>query len=141
MQKNLFRLVEMSYSVYEKSSKIHPLALHSAVKSLSRGSLDIRRSNANYIYNSLANYNVFHDLEMQGVTPYVLPIFHNKQKLDRMVDAFGRIGISSGVYQFDVNRNMLDPKFAPCAWIPIHPGVHRGVLDQVIDIIKRESAG
>ena len=57
------------------------------------------------------------------VVPFFIPYFADYEQLAYLTRALTRQGVESGVYHFDVNRNMFNSHYAPSLIVPVHQGL------------------
>ncbi|MBI4283291.1 MAG: DegT/DnrJ/EryC1/StrS family aminotransferase [Chloroflexi bacterium] len=131
------RLVEMSYGVYDLGTRINSRAARIVAHELRKGSLDRRDSNKDFFLSELKRTGVFDRLDHCGITPYVLPLFAPRKWLEAVELTLREVGVETGIYHFDVNRNMLDPHFEECLWVPVHPGVTEPIREKMADAVRR----
>lgn len=131
------KLVEMSYGVYDMGTRINSRAARIVAHELRQGSLDRRDSNKDFFLCELKTTGVFDPLDHRGITPYVLPLFAPRGRLEVVELALRGMGIETGMYHFDVNCNMLEPQFEECVWIPVHPGVTEQVRERITAAVKK----
>ena len=69
------------------------------------------------------------------VVPYVAPFFAPAEALELAAAALGKQGVETGVYHFDVERDMSASNYRKCVAVPMHQGISaermtaiRGVL-------------
>ena len=62
--------------------------------------------------------------------------FRYEDNLKMMVKKLREKNIFTGIYHFDVNRNILDPNFQKCMWIPVHQGLNKDTLKLICDTIS-----
>jgi hypothetical protein len=53
------------------------------------------------------------------------------------VDKLTKNKIESGIYNFDVNRNLLNPDFKECVILPCHQGISSDDINKIINLIKK----
>ena len=73
------------------------------------------------------------------VLPWALPVTLGWPFKDLMKVALRLqdIGVESGVYHFDTNCNLLNPKFIECVLVPCHHQISDSKLAQIVEEIKR----
>jgi len=76
-------------------------------------------------------------LESTGVTPYVIPIIAPIEKLLRCELKLKEAGFATGIYNFDVNRNILNPSFQKCLWVLCGGAIPSNMLNRQLEIIKK----
>jgi len=129
---NLF--LSMSYSLYSDAIKPSRLA-----KSLLRFKLEkeinVRQKRYYNFFDQTKDLGICDHLEKEGITPYVIPIRCSESKNKTLVRALHDKGIMTGLYYFDMNRNLLAPKFEQCVWIPCHSGISDKDFSEIIDTV------
>lgn len=137
MNKKLLSLIEMSYSAYDKCTVIHPRAYNTIAAELLNHSLERRRENSAYFMNELKGDSGLIEVERNEVVlPYVLPYLGTRKRLEEIRERFAKVDVQTGIYNFDVNRNMMSPEFKECIWIPVHPGVDSQLREKIIKILR-----
>ena len=134
---NLF--LKMSYGIYGDALKPSRLA-QKLLKSKLESEIDIRKKRYQYFRKETDHLGICEHLERDGVTPYVIPIRVSDNKAEKMVDALRKKGIETGVYQFDINRNVLSPRFVPCIWVPCHSGISDGEFEKITRTVLKTYA-
>lgn len=130
-------LSDASYAFYGKALR----ASDEAVRLLERklgSEIDTRQKRYQYFLEKTSAFDITSHLEREGIAPYVIPIRCKEAKNKEIVDALGKRGVMTGVYNFDVNRNMLSPQFAPCILIPCHGGISDELFDEIISLILKK---
>lgn len=132
-------LTKMSYALYGDALKPSALAAR-----LLKAKLDIevaiRQKRYREFRAATDDWGFCDHLENEGVTPYVIPIRVKSERQESLIAALAKAGIESGIYQFDVNRNLLDPKFENCILIPCHGGISNGLFSGMTELIIKSSA-
>ena len=41
--------------------------------------------------------------------------------------------ISTGIYNFDVNRNLFNPLYKKCIWVPVHQGLSTKKMSEICE--------
>lgn len=128
---------EMVYGKTDSAFKIKNISLRIVNKQLLNGAMERRKENYRFIleyFNDRPDY--FKDLERKGVIPYIVPLFDKEENLKKMVKSLREKNVITGIYHFDVNRNMLNPNFKKCIWIPMHQGLDQDTLELICKTIK-----
>lgn len=135
---NLF--LNMSYSLYGEAIK-PSRAAKSLLKSKLKKEINIRQKRYHNFFDQTKGLGICDHLERDGITPYVIPIRCSEFKNKTLVRALHDKEIMTGLYHFDMNRNLLEPKFEQCVWIPCHGGISNkdfsNITDTVIKVLKR----
>lgn len=129
-------LLNMSYAIYGDALKPGRLAKKLLFSKI-ENEVNERKNRYQYFYNQTEELGIVSHLEKEGIAPYVIPISCPSPKSQELVKALREMGIMTGLYNFDVNKNMLSPNFVPCIWIPCHRGISDKVFSDIIDIVKK----
>ena len=73
--------------------------------------------------------------------PWVFPLFLKRRYRDLVVKSLIENDIESGVYHFDINRNILKPDFRKCVPIPCHQGISEDDIGRIIEIVREAIRG
>lgn len=133
-EKNGFEL-EREYAIYDRLGACAPKALSITMRNLTDGSLERRRRNAKHLreeFDSKDRLGLYEDT----VTPWVVPLFFSAKRMRHIATTLNSAGVESGIFHFDVNRNMLDPDYRECLAVPCHDGITDKEMDNIIRIIK-----
>ena len=133
-QKITEALMAMSYATYGQAVYPAKRAIR-LVKTKLGAEIAARQENYQYFRSKTEQLGICNHLEADGVTPYVIPIRLPVGKEQPVAAALQAAGIETGVYQFDINRNIFESQFVPVVWVPCHGGVTRQQIDEMIDII------
>lgn len=117
---NLF--INMSYALYGEALKPSRLATGLFCAKID-GEIRVRQERYQYFRNKAAHLGICDHLEPDGVTPFVIPIRCPEPKNKALLVSLRERGVITGLYHFDINRNLLEPKFVQCVWIPCHGGI------------------
>jgi hypothetical protein len=129
-------LLNMSYSIYGDALSPSKLAVKMLYSKLD-SEIKTRRERYSLLLREVDNFGICDYLERKDIiTPYVIPIFCS-EKNKKIVDVFKSNGIVTGIYNFDVNRNLLSPKFIECVWVPCHGGISDENFYKIIGLIKK----
>ncbi|HLC89334.1 MAG TPA: DegT/DnrJ/EryC1/StrS family aminotransferase [Patescibacteria group bacterium] len=115
-------LLEMSYAIYGDAIKTSQMARR-LLKSKIENEINVRRKRYRYFWDQTKDLGIADYLEKEGVTPYVIPVICHQGIADKLVQKFKERGVISGIYQFDIKRNLLNPEFMPCVWLPCHSSI------------------
>jgi len=129
---------EMVYAKTDAAFRIKNLSLRSVSHELENSALEKRKANYRFILDHFADRpEYFSYLEKEDISPYVVPLFAKSEVLIKIAGNLLKNGFYSGVYHFDVNKNVLEPLFKKCVWLPMHQGVARRSLEKVFTIIRK----
>lgn len=73
--------------------------------------------------------------EESDVVPYVVPWLGPQEALPGVVTALERIGVETGIYHFDVNRDMSVPEYQKCVAVPVHQQINKQRMQEICDTI------
>ena len=97
----------------------------------------IRQKRYQYFLQQVGDIGICDHLEKDGITPYIVPIYCPESKNEKIINALKEIGIETGLYHFDVNRNLLSPKFIQCIRIPCHSGISDDKFNVMTELIRK----
>ena len=129
------REVARNYAIYPELFSCPPYATKVVAATLASGALEKRRENFNLLREAFWGKTEERLLEGSEVCPWVVPLFFGS-KNKNVAAALQMRGIESGVYHFDVNRNMLKPHFVECVLVPCHQGLTGAVIQSMIHTIR-----
>ncbi|MEK7074335.1 MAG: DegT/DnrJ/EryC1/StrS family aminotransferase [Patescibacteria group bacterium] len=94
-----------------------------------------------YIFETLKkqaspNYYPDHLEEGSDVIPLCMPIFFPEAKLSVAQEMLKKKNIKVDILHFDVNRNVLDPRYIKCLAFPCHQYVTEEELHHMCDVIR-----
>ncbi len=127
-------LSDASYAFYGRALRPSNAAVRLLEAKLGN-EIDARRKRYQHFLGEVGASGIVNHLEKEGIVPYVIPILCPESKNKEIVDALRSMGIMTGVYNFDINRNMLSPKFVPCILIPCHEGISDELFRSIISLI------
>ncbi len=129
-------LLGMSYALYGNALKPSCLAKN-LLKIKIKNEIEIRQKRYLYFWEQTKNLGICDHLEKEGITPYVIPIRCPESKSDALVGALKEKGITTGIYRFDINRNLLAPQFVPVVWIPCHGGISDNEFEAITSLVLK----
>lgn len=135
------RLQEMVYAITDEALNIKEISLRIVNKQLLKDAMKRRKENYHFILDCFDNSDYFNGLEREGVIPYIVPLVGKEKNLQLMMKRLSSKNVVTGVYHFDVNRNLLAPDFKKCLWMPVHQGINRETLEMICDTIKKAADG
>lgn len=131
------KLQEMMYAITDYSLDIKGVSLRIVGKQLRNRAMERRKENYQFILKYFENRPEYFDgLEREGVIPYVVPLFDKVENLEKMVKRLRERNVITDIYHFDVNRNLLNPDFRKCLWVPVHQGIDPDTLEMICETIK-----
>lgn len=130
-------LLEQYYAVYDKMLACPPYSEAVARNEMARGLLGNRERNFNLLKEAFAKQGYMKGLEKENVLPWIVPLFLPKKLNQKVAQALINQGIESGVFHFDLNRNMLEPDFRECIGVPVHQGISEKEMVKIISIIQK----
>ncbi|MDO8493065.1 MAG: DegT/DnrJ/EryC1/StrS family aminotransferase [bacterium] len=134
-QENVIEL-RRDYAVYSKLLKCPEYSLAISQQEVAGGAMLKRRAHYELYKKAFGGSKYLSDLIKEDVVPWVVPLFFDEIKNKKVVSALRDAGIKTGVYHFDVNRNMFKPDFKECVPLPCHQGMTTEDVLKVIDIVK-----
>lgn len=129
------KYVGMSYTVYDRNTRMNRVSMNLMFNELAKGAIEKRRKNYFFLLDNFKNYTFFQNLERDAL-PYVVPLITEEDKLQRINNGLNSAGFKTGLYHFDVNRNLLNPDFKKSVWVPIHQGLTINDMDRIRKIIQ-----
>lgn len=129
--------LNMSYSLYGEALKPSRLALRLLFSKIEQ-EINIRQKRYRYFLNQTSHLGICNHLESEGITPYVIPIYCSESKNKILVEALRDKEIMTGLYHFDINRNLLSPKFVQCIWIPCHGGISDEMFYTITKLVLKK---
>ena len=134
---NVFnKYVEMSYSVYHLNTAMNTLTRRLLFAECDKNAISKRKKNYEFLINEMKQYEYFKTLE-KDVIPYVVPLITSHDKLVKINEHLNRNGFKTGIYNFDVNKNMLNTNFVESVWVPVHHGIDENGMEKICNIIKK----
>ncbi len=127
---------ERTYAIYHRIFNCPQYSLQVTDKELKSNALGKRKENFEVLRKKFWGKEEEKLLENSDVCPWVTPLFFGESKNRKVAHALLEQGIESGVYKFDVNRNMLRPNFKECVPVPCHQGLGDAEINKIIDIIQ-----
>ena len=130
------KLVEMSYNISDSNLLINQKSQNAIKYCLHKKVLDKRKENWDYFKEQLGKIAILPEVENhETVLPYVVPLFGDDNILMNIISSLKKINVKTGIYHFDINRNMANPEFVKCVWLPIHEGINEKIRKQIIENI------
>lgn len=134
--KNLIEL-ERNYAIYDKILRCDTYALGAVRQQLKEGALQKRQRNYRIFLEEFNRYGFAETLSADGIMPWIFPLFLKEKHRKKVAMSLTEKGIESGLYHFDINRNMLKPDFKECVAIPCHQGLSENNILRIIEIVKK----
>lgn len=130
--------IEMSSNTSDLSFKLNPRLKNVILRRLDKESLTSRNENRDFFYNKLADLNILVTPDnREVVTPYIIPLITTKPKLNNLYRQLRNIGLVTGLYYFDIKRDMIDPNFRECVWLPVHEGISEKIRTIIVNTIVK----
>lgn len=126
--------VGRAYAVYNLVAHCPRRALGAMRRALLKGALERRRRNFERLRTALWGPEEERLLEDSEVVPWMVPLFCGGRNV-AVAQALEREGFEGGIYHFDVNRNMLKPRFVECIALPCHQGLSKRAIERVIQAV------
>ncbi len=137
LEGSVARLREMIYGVTDYSLNIKAVSLNIVGRQLMNRAMERRKENYQFVLRYFDDRPEYFDgLEREGVIPYVVPLFDKVENLEKMLKRLTERNVITGIYHFDINRNLLNPDFQKCLWIPVHQGIDKDTLEMICQTIK-----
>jgi dTDP-4-amino-4,6-dideoxygalactose transaminase len=131
------RLNELAYAGYPYSRRLQLAGSLCSVGGV-RDELDLRRRNYRLYRELLPDHEELQALEEDAI-PFVLPLMHpRREALERMAAAMRQIGVNTGIYSFDVNRNLFHARYVPSLWLPVHGAIGEDLVARLAEAVRRE---
>jgi dTDP-4-amino-4,6-dideoxygalactose transaminase len=130
------KIQEMAYARIDSAKKISRLSINIIGKELQNNAMGVRKKNYQFLLDYFSSENFFDGLEREGVVPYVVPLIANQNQITKIREALLSSGVKTDIYHFDVNRNILNPKYVKCVWIPVHQGINEAGMTMICEKIK-----
>ena len=127
--------VARAYAVYDRLIVCPSSAKEKTQSEYKRGVVERRSRNFALLRKALWGKKEEKLMEGSNVVPWMVPLFASSAN-KKIAEALGHAGYESGVYHFDVNRNMLRSNFRECVAVPCHQGLNDADLNKIIRIIK-----
>jgi len=126
-------LLKTSYALYS-----YHMSMTRTVQNLVASSLEsLNKRKENYAtVKRILKGNLWIDSLETDILPYVVPIAGTPEELSHIVNVIKGTGLYSGLYHFDENRNLLEPRLISVAWLPIHQGIPTKIIEEVSTKIK-----
>jgi len=130
------RSIAQQYAVYPELGGCVQKAHNIVRQSVARGALQKRKENVERLRSEVQPKDEFSLFE-DGVVPWIVPFFFEKEKMLRIVQALRAHDIETGVFHFDINRNMLDSDYRECVALPCHDGMSEEDVGTIIETVKK----
>ncbi|NCP17217.1 hypothetical protein CO134_02600 [Candidatus Kuenenbacteria bacterium CG_4_9_14_3_um_filter_39_14] len=125
-----------SYALYGQALKTSCFARR-LLKQKIEQEISLRQKRYQYFLQETESLGICQHLEREGVTPYVIPIIPKESRMPYLLKDLISQGIKTGIYHFDLNRNLLAPKFVKSIWIPCHRDISDQQFEGIISTIKK----
>ena len=129
----------MAYGCAEYAQKMSILSSKIISYKLTKNVLEKRRQNYLFVLDYFKNTDFLSGLEEKGVYPYVVPIITDENRLIQIKRALLHKNIFTGIYHFDINRNLFNPFFKKCIWMPVHQGLDPEKMQEICETISSVS--
>lgn len=129
-------LLGMSYAIYGEALKPGRLAQALLTQKITK-EISVRQKRYHYFFKQTDGLGICDHLEREGITPYVIPIRCAERQTEDVIKHLRARGIETGTYQFDINRNLLNPQFIKTVWIPCHGGISDKVFNEIISLVLK----
>lgn len=73
------------------------------------------------------------------VVPFVVPYFgEHEDKLRDIARKLSAVNVETGIYHFNVNRNIFRANYRKCVPIPVHQRIPECTMNMICDTITKE---
>jgi len=121
------------FAIYDRLLKCPSYSLDVVRAQINDSALLKRKNNFQLFKEAFRGHDYTDDLFIEDVIPWIAPLFLGDRMNKKLVNALRKNGIESGIYHFDINRNLTDPDFKECVAVPCHQGIN---MTKMIKIIK-----
>ncbi len=129
--------LERNYAVYDKLSQCMHYSRAVVQQHVVEHTLEKRRKYFSWFVDAFGGYDFLELFPGDMITPWAVPLFFSKNVSVKVVQALQKNSIETGIYHFDVQRNMLNPEFKECVAVPCHQGLTEDEIERIITIIKK----
>lgn len=129
--------LERNYIVYDRILKCPAHSLAVAREEVHAKALEKRGVHYELYKKAFGDEKYLSQLSKENVAPWVVPLFFDEDRCAKVAVRLKQAGIESGVYHFDVNRNMLKPDFRLCVPVPCHQGMSEDDIARIIATVKK----
>jgi len=134
--KNMLKL-EQCYAVYDYFSECPDYSLNISKKCIEDKAIEKRKTNYLKIIKELESVSTFYiELPNKNIAPWVCPLFLPLKTMQKATQKLSKNGVECGIYHFDINRNMLNPKYKKCLIVPCHGQINDNQLEKIITTIQ-----
>ena len=126
--------LDMTYALYGSSFKFSSFSRNIFINEMD-AEVSLRTKRYLYFLDRTNKTGICDHLEQEGICPYIIPIKVKQKDINNAVNQLKYLGIQTGIYQFDVNRFLLEPKFEPCVWVMCHGALNDYLFEKQIDAI------
>lgn len=127
--------VARAYAVYDRLTICPASAKAIAQRQYESGAIEQRQRNFTVLRKELWGREEEKLLQDSEVVPWMVPLFAGSAN-KKIAAALVQAGFESGVYHFDINRNMLKPHFVECVALPCGDELSLSSLTLVIGIVR-----
>lgn len=101
-----------------------------------------RKQNSNFLFllENLKNKSFLLDGDnLDEMAPLCYPVLNEDESiLEKVNNWLKELGIYTGIYHFDVNRNMFKPNYMKCVPIPLYASIDTNLLKSFVGRFKEE---
>lgn len=127
--------VARAYAVYDRLTVCPVKAKTTAFLEYKNGALEKRRQNFSVLRDALWGREEEKLLKDSRIVPWMVPLFCGARNA-AVARALQRENFETGVYHFDINRNMLKPRFVECVGLPCHQGLSEHDIERIVQIVR-----
>ncbi len=133
-EKNAVEL-EKHYAIYPRLLQCPAYSRQVTAAEIEAGALQKRKENFQILKDVFWGLREQQLIADSDVIPWVVPLYLGSKNA-HVAKALSEVGVESGVYNFDVNRTILDSDFQKCVPIPCHHGITDRQMATIIDTVK-----
>ncbi len=130
------RLNELAYAASPYSCRLRWSGRICTVPNV-RDELAARRRNYALYRRLLPEHDELQALEHDAL-PYVVPLMHpRRDALEKIAATLREMALDTGIYSFDAARNIFNPRYVPCVWLPVHGGIVEDLVERIVGVVKK----
>lgn len=104
--------------------------------------IEVRKKNLAIFKSYFADTSVYPNAMSEDIdaVPFFIPYFADYEQCAQLIQALAAQGIESGLYHFDVNRNMFSSHYLPSIIVPCHQGLSEADMHRICTTLVRASS-
>ncbi len=134
-RKRVMPLLEMCYSQFTEFPNPNKFVCHLFPYPMHefKRAFRIRRKNLSIIKEYFSQNGYPSEIEENSeVTPFLVPYFHkDEDQAKQILVALSELNVETGVYHFDIARNLLQPEYRKCIPIPVHQSISENKMHRI----------